>query len=77
MPLLVYQVPHGDADVRSAVRELIGEHLRIVFAADVAAPPTGPLAESLRRIEASESRVPRSTNERRDPAAKPDGSRPE
>jgi hypothetical protein len=75
MPLLVYQVPHRDADVRSAVRELIGEHLRIVFAADVAAPLTGPMAESLRRIKESESRVPDSTDERRDPAA--GGSKPE
>jgi hypothetical protein len=77
MPLLVYQVPHRDADVRSAVRELIGEHLRIVFAVDVAAPLTGPLAESLRRIEESESRVLRSTDERRGPAAEADGFRPE
>jgi hypothetical protein len=77
MPLLVYEVPHRDTDVRSAVRQLIGEHLRIVFTADLTAPLTARLAESLRRIEESESRAPRFPDEHRDPAAEPDASKPE
>ncbi|MGA2125698.1 MAG: hypothetical protein ABSG76_06045 [Xanthobacteraceae bacterium] len=68
----MYQLPHRDADAHSAVRELIGEHLRIVFAAEVTAPLTGPLAETLRRIEESESRAPGRAD-----AARPEASKPQ
>ncbi|HLN07690.1 MAG TPA: hypothetical protein VK281_01795 [Xanthobacteraceae bacterium] len=71
MPLLVFRVPRHD-DARSAVRELIGEQLRNVFAADLAQPLTGALAESLRRIEGSESSTAASAGKPGDPDGKPE-----